>query len=133
MIGKDKKEKLDREMKDAGIYEDDLEEQFILGSGSGGQKINKTCSTVFLKHIPTGLSVRCGKDRLRASNRFFARRLLLDKYLSQIKKEKTKKMQEIAKIRKQKQKRSKKAKEKMLQDKKHRSSVKQGRKKQDEE
>ena len=102
MINKDKKEKLAKEMADAGIFEEDLEEQFILGSGSGGQKINKTASTVFLKHIPTGLSVRCGKDRLQSSNRFFARRLLLDKYLEQIKNEKSKKQKEIAKIRKQK-------------------------------
>ncbi|MCH9621100.1 MAG: Peptide chain release factor 2 [Chlamydiia bacterium] len=133
MINKDKKDKLEKEMQEAGIYEEDLEEQFILGSGSGGQKINKTASTVFLKHIPTGLSVRCGKDRLQSHNRFFARRMLLEKYLSEIKKEQTKKQKEIAKIRKQKQRRSKKAKEKMLEEKQKRSEIKKSRKKPSEE
>ena len=80
MINKDKLKKLEEEMAAAGIFEDDLEEQFILGSGNGGQKINNTHSTVFLKHIPTGLIVRCGKDRQQANNRFFARRRLLEKY-----------------------------------------------------
>jgi len=134
MINKDKKEKLAKEMEAAGLFEEDIEEQFILGSGSGGQKINKTSSTVYLKHIPTGISVRCGKDRLQSSNRFFARRMLLEKYLTEIKKEETKKQREIAKIRKQKQKRSKRAKEKMLEEKQKRSEIKKQRQKpQDEE
>jgi hypothetical protein len=34
------------------ITEEDLEESFIRGSGAGGQKINKTSSTVVLRHIP---------------------------------------------------------------------------------
>ncbi|MCH9811801.1 peptide chain release factor-like protein [bacterium] len=127
MINKDKKDKLAKELKEAGIFEEDIEEKFILGSGSGGQKINKTASTVHLKHLPTGISVRCGKDRMREANRFFARRRLLEKILQERKDVKSKKMQEIAKIRKQKKRRSKKTKEKILQDKKHRSATKDNR------
>lgn len=41
------------------LYDSDLEENFICGWGPGGQKINKTQNCVFLKHIPTGLSVKC--------------------------------------------------------------------------
>lgn len=129
MINKDKKDKLAGELLENGIKEEDLEEQFILGSGSGGQKINKTASTVFLKHIPSGISVKYGKDRLRENNRFFARRLLLEKYRAEVKKEITKKQQEIAKLRKQKQRRSRKAKEKMLEEKQKRSEVKKQRSK----
>lgn len=132
MIKKEKKEKLEKEMNDSGLFEDDIEEQFIRGSGSGGQKINKTNSTVFIKHIPTGLTVRCGKDRLRENNRFFARRRLLEKYLEQVKQIKTARLKEIAKIRKQKKKRSKKLKEKILSDKRHRSSVKEQRSKKED-
>lgn len=127
MINKDKQKKLEDDMKAAGIHEEDIEEQFILGSGSGGQKINKTNSTVFLKHIPTGITVRCGKDRMRANNRFFARRRLLEKYVEQIQEKKSKRMKEIDKIRKQKRRRSRKVKEKMLEDKRSRSSLKKGR------
>lgn len=127
MINKDKLKKLEEEMAAAGIYESDLEEQFILGSGNGGQKINNTHSTVFLKHIPTGIIVRCGEDRGQANNRFFARRRLLEKFQEQIQQTKSKRMKEIDKIRKQKKRRSKKTKEKMLEDKSLRGSVKRGR------
>ncbi len=129
MISKDTKEKLEKAMKESGIYEDDLEEQFILGSGPGGQKINKTSSTVFLKHIPTGLTVRCGQDRSREMNRFHARRRLLEKYLEQIEKKETARMKEMDKIRKQKKRRSRKVKEKMLETKRQRSQTKQERNK----
>ncbi len=129
MISKDTKEKLEKAMKESGIYEDDLEEQFILGSGPGGQKINKTSSTVFLKHIPTGLTVRCGQDRSREMNRFYARRRLLEKYLEQIEKKETARMKEMDKIRKQKKRRSRKVKEKMLETKRQRSQTKQERNK----
>lgn len=129
MISKDKKELLEKDLIKAGVFEADIEEKFILGSGSGGQKINKTNSTVFIKHIPTGLTVRCGKDRLRSSNRFFARRRLLEKILEQKEEKKSKRMQEISKIRKQKKRRSRKVKEKILKDKKHRSNIKNERSK----
>ena len=127
MINKDKLKKLEEELAAAGIFEDDLEEQFILGSGNGGQKINNTHSTVLLKHIPTGIIVRCGKDRQQTNNRFFARRRLLEKYQEQIQQVQSKRMKEIDKIRKQKKRRSKKTKEKMLEDKSIRGSLKKGR------
>ena len=133
MIHNEKREKLEKDLIAAGIFEKDIEEKFILGSGSGGQKINKTNSTVFLKHLPTGLIVRCGKDRLRANNRFFARRRLLGKYLEIIEGEKSKKAKEIDKIRKQKKRRSRKVQEKILVDKKHRSALKECRSQKDVE
>ncbi len=57
----------------AQLPESDLEESFVKGSGRGGQKINKTRNCVVLKHIPTGLSVRCQKTRKLADNRRIAR------------------------------------------------------------
>ena len=47
----------------------DIEEKFIRGSGPGGQKINKTSSTVWLRHRPTGIEVRCQAERSQAANR----------------------------------------------------------------
>lgn len=56
-----------------GIYETDLVEKFILGSGRGGQKVNKTSSCVYLKHLPTGIEIKCQRERSREMNRYFAR------------------------------------------------------------
>ena len=73
MTTPDKQAQLDSLMQDLGIEEEDLIEKFIRGSGHGGQKINKTSSTVYLKHVPTGIEVKCQRERSQALNRFFAR------------------------------------------------------------
>ncbi|HEX3728806.1 MAG TPA: peptide chain release factor-like protein [Opitutaceae bacterium] len=52
-----------------GARPEEVEERFIRGSGPGGQKINKTSSTVWLRHRPTGLEVRCQRERSQAANR----------------------------------------------------------------
>ena len=59
MINIKKIKDLKERMRELKIYEKDLEEKFILASGKGGQKIAKTKSCVFLKHIPTKISVKC--------------------------------------------------------------------------
>lgn len=61
-----------------GIAEADLLEKFVRGSGAGGQKINKTSNCVFLKHLPTGVCIKCQMDRSREMNRFLARRELCE-------------------------------------------------------
>lgn len=50
----------------------DVEERFVRGTGAGGQKINKTSSTVWLRHRPTGIEVRCQRERSQAANREIA-------------------------------------------------------------
>ena len=62
-----------------GIQADDIEESFIRGAGAGGQKINKTSSTVRLKHRPTGVEVRCQRERNQSVNRLLAWVDLVDK------------------------------------------------------
>ncbi|KAG5981344.1 hypothetical protein E4U55_003022 [Claviceps digitariae] len=59
--------------------ESEIEESFLKGSGPGGQKINKTSSAVQLKHIPTGIVVKCQATRSRSQNRKQARELLAQK------------------------------------------------------
>ncbi|MFH1957728.1 MAG: peptide chain release factor-like protein [bacterium] len=111
----DKKIKdLDGRMKKLNIREDDIVEKFTRGSGKGGQKINKTSSCVYIKHIPTGISVKCSSDRAQSVNRFLARRILTDKIDSLRNKAVSDLQKKIYKMRKQKRKRSKKAKEKIL-------------------
>lgn len=59
-----------------GLREEDIAEKFITGWGKGGQKVNKTASCVYLKHLPTGLEVKCQAERSRAANRLMARQEL---------------------------------------------------------
>lgn len=117
-ITKEKQEAIERQMRELGIYEDDLIEKFILGSGRGGQNLQKTSSCVYLKHIPTGIEVKCQQDRSQAVNRILARRLLCEAIKERVHKEKSKKQQEMEKIRRQKRRRSRKQKQKMLEAKK---------------
>ena len=74
---KKEKELLER-MKQLRVSESDLEENFIHSGGPGGQKVNKASSGVSLHHVPTGIRVKCRKERSQSLNRFFARRILLD-------------------------------------------------------
>jgi protein subunit release factor B len=63
---------IDRRLAALGTRAEDVEERFVRGSGPGGQKINKTSSTVWLRHRPTGIEVRCQAERSQAANRELA-------------------------------------------------------------
>jgi protein subunit release factor B len=52
-----------------GVRPDDVAERFVRGAGPGGQKINKTASTVWLRHGPSGTEVRCQAERSQVVNR----------------------------------------------------------------
>jgi protein subunit release factor B len=62
-----------------GVRPADVEERFVRGTGPGGQKINKTSSTVWLRHGPTGVEVRCQRERSQADNRAAAWTELADR------------------------------------------------------
>ena len=71
-------------MRVAGVREEDLEERFVLGSGAGGQKVNKTSSAVSLRHVPSGLAVKVQASRSREVNRWMARRTLAERLLAKV-------------------------------------------------
>ncbi|MEN8262998.1 MAG: peptide chain release factor-like protein [Nitrospirota bacterium] len=119
----EKEETLRKKLDSLGIFEKDIEESFIRSQGKGGQKVNKTSSCVYLKHIPTGIEVKCQKTRSQGLNRYYAREMLYEKIEREIKGEESEEEKRIAKIRRQKRKRSKRAKDKMLQE-KHLQSMK---------
>lgn len=126
-VRKEKEEALRKKMESLGILEKDIVEKFVRSSGKGGQKVNKTSTCVYLKHLPTGIEVKCQKERFQAINRFIARRILADKIEQMIQGKESEEQQRIEKIRRQKRKRSKKAKLKMLEDKRKHSQKKQQR------
>ena len=129
MISLDKWKRLKRWMLELNILESDLQEKFIIGSGRGGQKLHKTASCVYLKHVPSGIEVKCQQDRSRQNNRYFARQRLCEKVEAIVLDKKSKQQQAIDKIRRQKKKRSRRAKQKVLDNKKHQSTLKKSRKK----
>lgn len=116
-ISSSKIKELTKRLTRLGIREDDLQEHFVRSSGAGGQNVNKVSSCVVLKHLPTGVEVKCQRERSQALNRFWARRILADKIEEKILGARSAAQKRIWKIKKQKARRSKKAKEKMLQDK----------------
>lgn len=131
MINKEKWEKLIEWMKRLQITEADLVEKFILGSGKGGQNLHKTASTVYLKHLPSSLEIKCQYSRSRDDNRYFARERLCEKLHVIISDEKTKEQQRIEKVKRQKKRRSRRVKQKMLDEKLKQGQLKRLRKKPD--
>jgi peptide chain release factor len=108
---------LEQRMAGLGIQDADLLEKFVRGSGSGGQKINKTSNCVFLKHLPTGVCIKCQMDRSREMNRFLARRELCDQFEKIRDGKAVAKTQAIEKMRRQKRPRSRNSKLRSVADK----------------
>lgn len=127
MISPQTIEKIKALMEEASVFEEDLEESFILGSGPGGQKTNKTSSTVRLSHGPSAISVRCGETRSRETNRWLARRILAEEILDRERRRKSSARQKAEKIRRQKRRKSRKQRAKMLADKRAHSAIKAAR------
>lgn len=115
---------LERRMAALQITEAEFEESFVRSSGPGGQNVNKVATCVQLTHRPTGLSVKCQETRSQATNRFLARRLLVEELERRTQGQASEAEREIWKIRKQKRKRSRRAKAKLLRDKRFRAEKK---------
>ena len=105
----EKEEELRERMEGLGIRECDLEETFIRGSGPGGQNVNKVATCVRLRHAPSGVEVKCGKERSQLLNRFFARRQLCDAIEGKLDPKNSQRVLAAEKIRKQKARRKRRA------------------------
>jgi protein subunit release factor B len=113
-VSPEKEKALQEKMAELGIREEDVIERFIRSRGHGGQNVNKVSTCVYLKHVPTGVEVKCQQERSQALNRFFARRILAEKIEYMILGKESEQQQRIQKIKRQKRRRSRRAKEKVL-------------------
>jgi len=107
-----------------GVLVRDVEEKFVRGSGPGGQKINKTSSTVILRHEPTGIEVRVQRERSQAANRELAWSELCAKLEEESRSRVAQATAAREKLRRQKRGKSRAQKQRMTEEKRHVSQVK---------
>jgi len=110
-VSEEKNRWLQERMEALSIRESDLEEKFIRSSGRGGQKVNKTSTAVYLKHLPTGIEVKWMTARSQSLNRFLARRELVRR-IERLSGKGSSEDEKIDKIRRQKSKRKRRTKAK---------------------
>ncbi|HVU50765.1 MAG TPA: peptide chain release factor-like protein [Polyangia bacterium] len=110
-----------------GVREEDLDESFIHSGGKGGQNVNKVATCVLLVHRPSGLFVKCQRERTQGANRLVARALLADKLEEQRLGRQSARQQEAERVRRQKRRRSRRAKQRMLADKRAHADKKSAR------
>lgn len=111
-----------------GVLAGDVAETFTRGSGAGGQKINKTSSTVVLRHGPTGTEVRCQEERSQAVNRERAWERFCEKLEDRMREAEAARKAEAAKARRTNRKRSARQKAILVEGKRRRAEVKANRK-----
>jgi protein subunit release factor B len=115
---------IEERLKVLGVRMADVEEKFVRGAGPGGQKINKTSSTVWLRHGPTGVEVRCQRERSQVVNREVAWAELCTKLESRVRAAKAAAVDEREAERRRTRPKTRGQKVRMIQEKKHRAGHK---------
>jgi peptide chain release factor len=124
-LGGDKARALEERLAKLGVRAEDLDESFVHSGGKGGQNVNKVATCVVLVHRPTGIAVKCQRERTQGANRLVARKMLADKLEERLMGAASKRQQEAEKIRRQKRRRSRRSKQRMMAD-KHAQAAKKG-------
>ena len=110
-----------------GVSPEDVDERFVRGAGAGGQKINKTSSTVWLRHRPTGIEVRCQRERSQSVNRLLAWEELAARLEQRRTERGQAEQQERELARRQSRQKSRGQKRRMVESKRHRARLKSTR------
>ena len=117
--------RLRRDLIKLGVEPSQLKERFILGAGSGGQKVNKTSSCVQLKW--NNFEIKCSKSRSRERNRLLAREELCRRIRAARDEHYNAKKQAAERTKRQSRQRSPAQKRRVLDDKKKHSMKKRRR------
>jgi len=120
---------LAKKMSALGIRKKDLVESFIHSSSPGGQNVNKAATCVYLRHLPTGLEVKCQIERTQGQNRYLARKILADKIRARFEHKTLAARMSMEKLRRQKRKKPFSVKMRILEEKRRRANKKTARKK----
>jgi protein subunit release factor B len=107
-----KQQELETRMARLELCEQDIQERYVRSSGPGGQKVNKTASCVYLKHLPSGLEVKMQRERSQGLNRYYARKRLCELLEEERLGDKSPAALKADKIRKQKQRRRRRSRQK---------------------
>ncbi len=118
---------LSRRMRSLGVFEKDLEEQFVRSSGPGGQNVNKLATCVTLVHRPSGLKVKCQQERSQVLNRIAAREILCDKVESERRRALARAQQEREKCLRQRRRKPAALQEMILEEKRRQAAKKRDR------
>jgi len=116
--------KIEARLAALGVKISDVDERFILGSGHGGQKLQKTSSCVWLRHRPTGVETRCQRERSQSANRELAWTELCAKLEEQQRAERARQIDEREQARRRNRPKTRVQKIRMIQSKKHRAGIK---------
>lgn len=110
-----------------GVRPEDVEERFVRGGGAGGQKINKTSTTVWLRHRLTGVEVRIQDERSQTQNRLIAWATLADKLEWRRAEAANAAQAEREQARRRNRQKSRSQKKRMVEAKRHRAKIKSAR------
>ena len=109
------------------IDERDLVEEFSRSGGRGGQNVQKVETKVVLRHLPSGITVVAQEERTREANRIRARKRLIAALEFRKKRARLRLQAERSRERSRLAKRSGAVKRQLVEGKRRRALIKQGR------